>query len=219
MAGLEEISVVGQLEGHGCVLLDQHDGEAAPRQLADDARDLAHDDGRQAERRLVEEQTLGLGHEPAPDRQHLLLAARERAAALLHALAQPREELIDLFEVAADVAAIRPLVGAHPEVVQHRELGEDLTPLGHEHEAALDTLEGQEPRDVLAEVADVAGRGLLEPRDDSQRRGLAGGVRADDADDLAPVHLETHVVQDMHLGVVAIDAVKLEHAPLRDTPR
>src|SRR5438552_377665 len=214
VAGLEEIGAVGQLESHGRVLLDEHDGEAAPRQLADDARDLAHDDGREPQRRLVEEQALGLRHEPAPDGQHLLLASRERAAALLDALAQPREELVDVFEVAVDVAAIRPLVGAHPQVVQHRAPPEELAPLGHEHEAALDALERQEPRDVFAEIADVTGRGLLESRDDPQRRGLAGGVRADDADDLAAFHLETHVVQDVDLGVAAIDPVKLEHVPL-----
>ena len=83
----------------------------------------------------------------------------------------------------------------------------------------VSTLEGPAPRDVLAEVADVAGRRLLEPRDDSQRRGLAGGVRADDADDLAAVYPEAHVVQDVDLGVVAIDAIKLEHARLQGTPR
>src|SRR5713101_572408 len=106
VAGLEKIRAVGQLERHGGVLLDQHDGEPAACQLADDPRDLAHDDGREPERRFVEQQALGLCHEPAPDGQHLLLAARERAAPLLEALAQAREQLVDALEVPADLAAV-----------------------------------------------------------------------------------------------------------------
>src|SRR5262249_62247886 len=109
-ARFEEIGAVGQVEGHGRVLLHEDDGEAAARQLADGARDLAHHDGSEAERRLVEEQAAGPGHEPAPDGEHLLLAARERPAALLPPLAQPREELVDVLEVAGDGAAIPALL-------------------------------------------------------------------------------------------------------------
>src|SRR5215470_3086467 len=214
VAGFEEIGAVGQLERHGRVLLDKDDGQALPGQLADSARDLAHDDGRESKRRLVEEQALGLRHEPAPDREHLLLAAGERPAALLEPLAEPWKNRADPLEVSADVAAVRPLVGAHSQIVQHRELGEDLPPLGHEDEPALDALEGQEARDVLAAVADVSGRGLLETGDDPEGRGLAGGVRPDDADDFARGDFEAHAVQDVNLGVVAVDPVKREHAPL-----
>jgi len=219
MAGLEEIRAVGQLEGHGGVLLDEHDGEAPARQLANGARDLAHDDGGEAERRLVEEQALGLGHEPAPDGQHLLLAARERAAALLEALAEPRKELVHVVEIPADVAPVPPLIGAHPEIVQHGELREDLSSFRHEHEAALDALEGQETRDGFAQVADVPGRRRLESRDHSEGGGLARRVRPDQAHDLPTLHLEAHVVKDVDLGVVAVDAVKLEHGPPRGKPR
>ena len=38
------------------------------------------------ERRLVEQQEARPGQQRAADRQHLLLAARQRAAALVHAL-------------------------------------------------------------------------------------------------------------------------------------
>ena len=49
--------------------------------LLDDLEDLAHEQGGQAERRLVEQQEAGLGHEGAPDHQHLLLAAAQVARA------------------------------------------------------------------------------------------------------------------------------------------
>ncbi len=156
-------------------------------------------------------------HKPAPDCQHLLLATGERAATLLEPLAEPWKERADPLEVSADVAAVRPLVGAHSQIVQHGELGEDLPPLGHEDEPALDPLERQEARDVLAAVADVSGRGLLETGDDPERCGLARGVRPDDADDLARGDFEAHAVEDVDLGVVAVDPVKLEHVPPQGT--
>src|SRR2546428_8303491 len=85
---LEQVGAVGQLEGHGGVLLDEHDGEPAASQLANGPRDLADDDRRKPERGLVEQQGLGLRHEPAPYGQHLLLAAGERAPAPVAALSQ-----------------------------------------------------------------------------------------------------------------------------------
>src|SRR5215470_2083655 len=215
----EKVGAVGQLEGHGRVLLHEDDGEAAARQLADGARDLAHHDGSEAERRLVEEQAAGPGHEPAPDGEHLLLAARERAAALLPPLAQPREELVYVLEIAGDGAAIRALIGAHAEIVEHGELGEDLPTFGHQHEAAGHALEGQEARDVLVEVAHGPARELLEAGDDAESGGLARRVGSDHADDLATLDAQAHVVEHVHLGIVAVDALKREHGRCPGTPR
>ena len=48
---------------------------------------------RQAERRLVEDQQLRLGHQAAADGEHLLLAARQRAGALRAALVQARKDV------------------------------------------------------------------------------------------------------------------------------
>src|SRR6266481_6850278 len=135
------------------------------------------------------------------------------------ALSQSGEELVDALEVTVDRPAVRPLVGAHPEIVQHGELGKDLPSFRDEHEAAPDALEGQEPRDVLPQVADAPGRGLLEAGHDPEGRGLARGVGADHGHDLATVHHEAHAAENVHLGVVTVDALKLEHGPLRGTPR
>src|SRR5512147_227061 len=82
-AGLEEVGVVGQVEGHRRVLL--HEQDAHPLLLVDrahDAEDLPDHQRGQAERGLVQQQQAGAGHERARDRQHLLLAARQRARLL-----------------------------------------------------------------------------------------------------------------------------------------
>ena len=46
----------------------------------------------QAERRLVEDQQLRLGHQAAADREHLLLAAGQRSGALALPFGKPRED-------------------------------------------------------------------------------------------------------------------------------
>ena len=165
------------------------------------------------------------------DRNLALEAVRVTEAAALSAsrwMGRGDEKAADQAAVDAMRAALNSLSIAGTVVIGEGErdeapmlyIGEKVgTGNGPPIDIALDPLEGQECRDVLAEIADVAGRRLLEPRDDSQGRGLASGIRADDADDLAAVHLEAHVVQDVDLGVVAIDPVKLEHAPPRGTPR
>src|SRR5579862_256264 len=57
LAHLEDVRAQGERERRECVLLDEEDGRALARvELAEDAEDLADDDGREPERRLVEEQ-------------------------------------------------------------------------------------------------------------------------------------------------------------------
>ena len=58
-----------------------------------DQREQLFDQERgEAERRLVEDQEPGLGHQAAPDREHLLLAAGQRAGALALPFGEPRED-------------------------------------------------------------------------------------------------------------------------------
>jgi hypothetical protein len=52
---------------------------------------LIDEDRRQARRQLVDNQNLRIGHQPAGDRKHLLLAARERAGLLPPALLEARK--------------------------------------------------------------------------------------------------------------------------------
>ena len=49
--------------------------------------------------------TLGWRHQGPPDGEHLLLAARERAALLAAPLREAREELVDVLDVLGALAA------------------------------------------------------------------------------------------------------------------
>ena len=60
--------------------------------------------------------------------------------------------------------------------------------------APADNVRGQS-RDRLAQPPDVSSLGQQEAVEDIEERGLAGAVRADDAEDLARAHVEAHIGQ------------------------
>src|SRR5690349_7274447 len=92
-AGLEHVAALGDAERHVRVLLDQEHGGAGAIDLDDGPEDVAHEQRCDAERGLVQQQHARPAHQRAAHRQHLLLAARERARELLSALPEPREQL------------------------------------------------------------------------------------------------------------------------------
>ena len=70
--------------------------------LRDDLVQLFDDDRRETHRQLVEEEERRVGGEAARHREHLLLAARQRARELRAPLAEPREPAVrDLLDLAA----------------------------------------------------------------------------------------------------------------------
>src|SRR5262249_58982447 len=88
-----DIAAVGELERVEGVLLDQEHGELLLLvERLDRLEDLPRDERGQAQRGLVEEKQAGAAHERARDREHLLLAAREGAAALMQPFFQPWEQ-------------------------------------------------------------------------------------------------------------------------------
>src|SRR5260221_8535188 len=102
-AGDHHIAAMGELEGVKCVLLDQEDGELLLRvESSDGVEYLPGDERSKPERRLVEQQEARPAHQRACDRQHLLLAARERAAALVEPFAQPRKQREDAGEIGGE---------------------------------------------------------------------------------------------------------------------
>ena len=114
-------------------LLDEQDGEPAVadpgQRLEDDVDDL----GRQAERRLVEQQHLGLGDEGPRDRELLLLATGKRPGGALPGLVHDREEVVGGLEAAPPPRA-RRAGEAEPKVLLDGQLGEDPPPLRDERD-------------------------------------------------------------------------------------
>src|SRR5271155_438385 len=87
-AVLHDEKPVGQSRGEAEILFDEQDRETLPLELGDGAADLLNDDRRETLRRLVEPQD-------SRDREHLLLAAGQLAAAAGETLAQIGKERED----------------------------------------------------------------------------------------------------------------------------
>ena len=141
--GRQHVDLVGDGERELQVLLDQQDGVAAFAQPPHDLLDLQHQSRRQAFRRLVHQDELGVGHQRPSDRQHLLLAAAERTARMVDALAELREFLDDLVEIPALAGPLpRPLLGAREharrqqQVLAHAERAENAPSLRDDRNAA-----------------------------------------------------------------------------------
>src|SRR2546425_4874371 len=89
---------VRERQRHFQCLLHEQDRRPPAVDRAQDLGEVLDEQGRQPFRRLVHQHDGRARHEPAPDRQHLLLAARQVAAAMGDALAQAggvRQDLLD----------------------------------------------------------------------------------------------------------------------------
>src|SRR5438094_8577940 len=92
--GVDHDDVSRNLADDAKVLLDEHDRRELGGAL-EHPRDLGDEQRREALRRLVDQEQRVAVQKRARDRNHLLLAARERAGPLLAALLQLGEELVD----------------------------------------------------------------------------------------------------------------------------
>ena len=92
LAVREDEATVGDRERQRDVLLDEDNAAAALLcELADDRQETLDDDRRQTEAQLVQQQELRMAGKRPPDREHLLLAAGEEAAAPVTKLRERRE--------------------------------------------------------------------------------------------------------------------------------
>jgi hypothetical protein len=165
---------------------------------------------RQAQRRLVQQHQPRSRHQPAADRQHLLLAARQKARRLRPALLEHREIGIDDFEILGDARALAA-VGAHAQVFSDREVREHLAPLGHMRQAHAHDPVGVHPVDPGAVELDLALLRVHQPRHRLHQRRLAGPVGAQDGDDLAFLHIQRHAAQRHDRAVESLDVAHLQH--------
>ena len=105
-----------------------------------------------------------------------------------------------------DAAALEP----ERHVGEHRHVREQRVALEHRVDGAL---VGLARRDVLAADQDAAGRGLLEPRDESQRRGLAAAGRAEQGEERPGGDREVEVLDRREPGEPLRDADQFEVGP------
>jgi ABC-type branched-subunit amino acid transport system substrate-binding protein len=202
---VEDVGAVADLQAAGGVLLHHHDGDPGPVDVPGLDEHLVLHDGREAGRRLVEEQHGRLHHQRATHGDHLSLATRERSGALLAPVEERREQVAD--ELEALLEALRALVGAHLEVLLDRQRREDVVGLRDESHALGHQDVGALVGDVVAMEDDGARVDLHQPEERLEQGGLARAVGADDADQLALLAVQVSAVEDVDAGQVAGDQV------------
>ena len=181
------------------VLLDEQHGHPGRQDLRQHAVDPPHDDRREAERQLVEQQHPRVRDERPADGDGLLLAAGHLRGLLAAAFLHPGEQVVDLL----DGPRTRTREGrADLQVLLERQRREQAAALGHHHDARGGPLLGPQAGHVLAVVDDRPLGGVVQPGDRAQQRRLAGAVRADDRVDLTGEHPQRDPGQGTQLAVV-----------------
>ncbi len=216
LALLEEHGAVGELQRDVERLLDDDDRHALLLQPVDDAQQVLHDDGREAERQLVDEEHVRLVQQRHREREHLLLATRQRRRHLVAPPGEVGEQLEHVGDAPPDVGGV---VAVHErtdlQVLADRHVGEDALATGQHLDAAVHAPFGGDVRDRLPVEADHAPRRGAEAGDDPQDRRLAGAVGAEQREHLALAHLEADVEQHLHLAVGEVDRAHLDRRHLR----
>ncbi len=200
------------------VLLHKKDRGAVGVHLVDDGEDLLDDDGRKPERRLIQKEKGGPGHEGAADGEHLLLAAGERAPRLAAAFGQDGKKLEHIVHVLAHALDVPAQKGAEVQIFLDAHIGKDETPLGHLGNAEHDDFMRRKFVDGPAVPEDLPAPGAQDAADGHQRGGFARAVGADERDDLAVVHMERDVPQGLDIAVIGIHTAQFKHRFLPDTP-
>src|SRR5262249_34482222 len=176
LALAHHVHVINQLERERGVLFDQQNGMAFLLQPRDRLPQPLDDDGREPLGRLVHDQAVRVGHEPAADGQHLLLAARERPGALAASFAQAREQRVDAFRVPA--ATVEAALGDH-EVFLDAERGKYAPTLGHETHPAAHRLEGRNRGNIHALEQHLSSAWTIETHDRVHQCRLAYAVASE----------------------------------------
>src|SRR5262249_26896635 len=179
----QNVAAVGDGQRHVRVLLDDENRDTCLVHLLDDREAALDEDRREPHRRLVHQQESGPRHQRTAHRDHLLLAARERACELRTPLVEQRKQRVHALEVLLAAATVQ--ICAHLEVLEHAHRREQPPVLGHDRDAARDAIARRPLRDVLAGEAHAPLTRPHDAEDGLQRRRLPRCVAAEQADELA----------------------------------
>jgi hypothetical protein len=141
-----------------------------------------------------------------------LLAAGQQPGVLHAPLAQDREIAEHGFQIARHAVAVAPGVGAHHQVVVHRQQREHLAPFRHVAQALLHDQRGVARGDVLARELDRATRRIEDARDGLEDGRLACAVAAQHGGDLSLAHLQAHAADGLDRAVRAFDVGQAQDA-------
>ena len=149
-------------------------------------------------------------HQRAADRDHLLLAPRQRAGDLPQAFLDPREEREDARQILVELGAATARIGAHFEVLVDRHAREQAARLQHRGDAAAHPLGRPDPVQGMPLVDDLAAGRAHDSHDRLHRRRLARRVAAQQADNFASLDPVVDRLQHVEVAVMGVDRPEFE---------
>ena len=135
-----------------------------------------------------------MAHQRAAHRQHLLLAAGQRAGLLVTAFLQTGEQAVDHVEVLLEVRLVLQAERAHLQVLFDAHACEDVAPFRNVRHTEGHDLVVVGFQQIHSVVHHGTGFRRYQTGDGVQRGGLACAVRADQGHDLAVVDGEADVL-------------------------
>src|SRR5271163_1204960 len=200
---------IGDAQQRADVLVDDEDRFAARFQSCEASPDLGADQRGESFRGFVEDQQLRIGHQRAPDRQHLLFAARELVAEMRSSLGETRKQRIDFRQRPFGRAEARRR--RRDQILLHRERREYLSPFRNEAEPVLRPDEGRR----VGEVAALEGYAPLPQWQKSENaahgRGLAHAVAPEQRYNFAARYFEIDAEQHLRLAVARLYRLDAKH--------
>ena len=111
-------------------------------QLLNDGENLVDENRGKPHGGFVHEQDLGVGHQRAPGREHLLFAAGERAAELAGAFLEPWEMVKHLIHIVADAFCVINNIRPHTQVFLYRHARKNMASFGNMRKSHVDDVVG-----------------------------------------------------------------------------
>ncbi len=203
--------MLGQVERQRCVLLDdQHRDPHLAVDLAQDPEQFLDDQRREPEGRLVEQHQAGPQHQPAADRQHLLLAARQRPSLLSAPFLEARKMRVHLLDIRGDAGPVVADHRAELQVFFDRDAQKCAAAFRHVGDAEAHDILGRPAGDPLAGEADVAA-GAHHAAERAQHRRFAGAVGPQEGAHPPLVESESDPEQRLDFAIERVEIGDLEH--------
>ena len=201
---------MGDGQRHVGVLFDHEDRHALPVDGLDRVKHQFHEQRREAHRRFIHADQLRPRHQRPANGDHLLFAAGECAGELVAPFLDAGEETVDALDIFLELGAARLGVGAHFKVFVDGHAREQAAGFQHRGNASPHPFGGGEAVNLLPLIRHGAACGADHAHDGLHGGGFAAGIAAEQADDFALADGVVHILQDMQVTVIGVDALEFE---------
>src|SRR5258706_2745209 len=211
---VDDVGAVADAERLAHVVVGDQNADAAGGELADDLLNLGDRDRVDAGERLVPPNGKRRQDERPGDLPPAPLPAGERGRLLLRQRRGAEHSHEPVGAVPLLLLGQVERLQDGQEIFLDREAAKDRRLLGQVAEPGARPLVDRQRGQILPVQKDFAAVGMDQSDHHMKRRGLARAVRPEQADDLAPVDVQAHPVDDAPAGVRLRHALRLQLAHL-----